>query len=48
MTCKSSDPAPLEEAGARVASVVLEVKLVGNPVTVLLSVQGVPPATQRS
>ena len=43
-TCKSPDPAPLEEPGARVSSVVLEVELLGDPVPVL-PVEGVPSDT---
>ena len=43
-TCESPDPAPFEEPGARVSSVVLEVELLGNPVPVL-PVEGVPSDT---
>ena len=43
-TCESPDPAPLEEPGAGISSVVLEVELLGNPVPVL-PVEGVPSDT---
>ena len=43
-TCESPDPAPLEEPGARVSSVVLKVELLGDPVP-LLPVEGVPSDT---